>query len=143
MKMSGSAETERRDNIVIGEALIEWRGDHPSKTGERMITTLELRGLANQTRFAHDEMVRFWVSTRRDRLLGLWAGELLGHDGEALEAYADAQVRKALIRGDGMAALKAVYSDLTRHAFPYTMSDLVQKWNECRARAHHDVLAQI
>jgi hypothetical protein len=41
-----------------------------------------------ETRFKHDEEFRFKATTRRNRMLGLWAAKLLGLTGEAAEAYA-------------------------------------------------------
>ncbi len=41
-----------------------------------------------ETRFKHDEELRFRATARRNRMLGLWAAGLLGLTGEAAEAYA-------------------------------------------------------
>jgi hypothetical protein len=41
-----------------------------------------------ETRFKHDEELRFKATARRNRMLGLWAAGLLGLIGEAAEAYA-------------------------------------------------------
>ena len=51
------------------------------------------RGDAFENKFAHDEELRFKATARRNKLLGLWAAELLGKTGEAAEAYAKEVVR--------------------------------------------------
>lgn len=41
-----------------------------------------------ENKFAHDADLQFRVEARRNRLLGEWAGTLLGKEGEELKAYA-------------------------------------------------------
>ncbi|MBI1210889.1 MAG: DUF1476 family protein [Alphaproteobacteria bacterium] len=41
-----------------------------------------------ESKFAHDQDLKFRATARRDKLLGLWAAEKLGLSGEAAEAYA-------------------------------------------------------
>ncbi len=41
-----------------------------------------------EKKFAHDEALQFKVAARRNKLLGLWAAELLGKEGDEAEAYA-------------------------------------------------------
>ena len=41
-----------------------------------------------EARFRYDEELRFKVMTRRNKLLGLWAGRRMGLAGDELEAYA-------------------------------------------------------
>ena len=46
------------------------------------------RSEAYENKFAHDEKLRFKAEARRNKLLGLWAAELLGKEGEEAEEYA-------------------------------------------------------
>ena len=48
-----------------------------------------------ERKFAHDEELRFKASARRNKLLGLWAADLMGRTGEAAEEYA-----KEVIKAD-------------------------------------------
>jgi hypothetical protein len=41
-----------------------------------------------ERKFAHDEELRFKATARRNKLLGLWAAELLGKTGADADAYA-------------------------------------------------------
>ena len=43
---------------------------------------------AFENKYARDEELRFKVDIRRDKLIGIWAAELLGLTGEDAEAYA-------------------------------------------------------
>lgn len=53
------------------------------------------RGDAFERKFAHDEGLRFKAEARRNKLLGLWAAELLGKSGDEAQEYA-----KEVIRAD-------------------------------------------
>lgn len=41
-----------------------------------------------ERKFAHDEELKFRAMARRNRLLGLWAAEKLGKNGDEADAYA-------------------------------------------------------
>lgn len=56
------------------------------------MTTFDSREQALEAMFVHDEEMKFRALARRNRLLGLWAAEKLGKDGEAAQAYAKAVV---------------------------------------------------
>ena len=43
---------------------------------------------AFESKFAHDQQLKFNAMARRNKLLGLWAAEKLGKTGEAAQAYA-------------------------------------------------------
>ena len=52
------------------------------------MSTFDKREEGFEKKFAHDEELRFKASARRNKLLGLWAAEKLGLDGDAAAAYA-------------------------------------------------------
>lgn len=52
------------------------------------MTTFDKRKDAFESKFAHDEELRFKAEARRNKLLGLWAAALLGKSGAAADAYA-------------------------------------------------------
>jgi hypothetical protein len=41
-----------------------------------------------ENKFAHDQELEFKANARRNKLLGLWAAELMGMDGETATEYA-------------------------------------------------------
>jgi hypothetical protein len=53
-----------------------------------MSGAFEKRQKGFESKWAHDEELRFKVFARRNKLLGLWAAGELGLKGEAAEAYA-------------------------------------------------------
>jgi hypothetical protein len=52
------------------------------------MTTFDDRENAFENKYAHDEDLKFRVGARRNKLLGLWAAELMGKSGDAAAAYA-------------------------------------------------------
>ena len=61
------------------------------------MTSFDDRQNAFENQFAHDAELRFKVNARRDKLTGLWAAALLGHAGDAAEAYAKTVVMADLV----------------------------------------------
>ena len=56
------------------------------------MSTFDDRENAFEAKFAHDEEMQFKVNARANKLLGLWAAELLGKTGNAAEDYAKSVV---------------------------------------------------
>lgn len=52
------------------------------------MTTFDERETAFENKFAHDEEMKFKAQARCNKMLGLWAAELLGKSGDAAESYA-------------------------------------------------------
>lgn len=52
------------------------------------MTTFDKREEGFEKKFAHDEELKFKSLARRNKLLGLWAADLLGKTGPDADAYA-------------------------------------------------------
>ncbi|MCA0961059.1 DUF1476 domain-containing protein [Salipiger bermudensis] len=52
------------------------------------MTTFDDRETAFENKFAHDQEMAFRAEARCNKLLGLWAADLLGKTGDEAEAYA-------------------------------------------------------
>jgi hypothetical protein len=52
------------------------------------MTTFDKRKEGFESKFARDEELRFKATARRNKLLGLWAAEKLGLEGQEAENYA-------------------------------------------------------
>jgi hypothetical protein len=57
------------------------------------MTTFDKRKEGYESKFAHDEELKFKATARRNRLLGLWAAEKLGKNADDAQAYAREVVR--------------------------------------------------
>jgi hypothetical protein len=58
-----------------------------------MMTTFDDRENAFENKFAHDAEMQFRADARRNKLLGLWAAELMGKTGAAADDYAKEVVK--------------------------------------------------
>ncbi len=65
-----------------------------------MSGVFEQREESFEQQFVISEEVRFKARARRNKLVGLWAARLLGYEGEAAKARADALVEAQVGRGD-------------------------------------------
>ncbi|WP_238366109.1 DUF1476 domain-containing protein [Mesobacterium pallidum] len=52
------------------------------------MSTFDDRENAFENKYAHDEEMKFKATARRNKLLGLWAAELMGKTGADADAYA-------------------------------------------------------
>lgn len=57
------------------------------------MSTFDDRENAFENKFAHDAEMQFKADARRNKLVGLWAAELLGKSGDDAEAYAKEVVK--------------------------------------------------
>ena len=60
------------------------------------MTTFNQRKKAYEEKFAHDAELGFKAAARRNKLLGLWAAEKMGIEGEAADSYAREVVKADL-----------------------------------------------
>lgn len=79
---------------------------------ERM-ATFDEREKGFEAKFRRDEEFRFKVIARRNKLLGLWAAELLGLEGEAAEVYAKEVVKSDFEKPGDDDVLEKVHGDLS------------------------------
>jgi len=98
------------------------------------MTTFDKREEGFESKFAHDEELRFRATARRNRLLGLWAAEKLGLDGQEAEAYARAVVAADLAVPGDEDVFRKVRADFdakkvqqSDHQIRRTMDELMAK----------------
>lgn len=71
---------------------------------------------ALENKFAHDAEMQFKADARRNKLLGLWAAELLGRSGDGAADYAQKVVKSYFEEGGHEAVYRRVSSDLDNKA---------------------------
>ena len=95
------------------------------------MTTFDDREHAFENKFAHDAEMQFKAEARRNRLLGLWAAELLGKTGDAAAAYAIEVVKSDFEEAGDEDVYRKVSGDLGDKADEATirkqMADLMAK----------------
>jgi hypothetical protein len=103
------------------------------------MTTFDDREKAFQAEFEHDQELAFRIRNRRNRLLGLWAGELMGLKGEALEAYARAAVLAGVEHGRDTDVYGKVHADLIALGVDLSNHRLQKKMDALTALAAEQV----
>lgn len=82
--------------------------DSGEKGKSRTMTMFDDREKAFEAKFHLDQEIQFKVNIRRDKLLGLWAAEKLGLNGDAAKAYALSVVDAEFTEPDHDASHKVV-----------------------------------
>lgn len=78
------------------------------------MSTFDDRERAEEARYALDQETQFKVNARRNKLLGLWAAELLGLSGADAEAYAKSVVIADLEEAGDDDVVRKVRGDLEK-----------------------------
>jgi len=90
------------------------------------MSSFDDRESAFENKFAHDAEMQFKAEARRNKLLGLWAAELLGKSGDDAQAYA-----REVVKSDFQ---EAGHEDVVRKL----KADLGGKADEATIRAKLD-----
>ena len=77
------------------------------------MTTFDDRERAFETKFAHDEDMKFRMIARRNRLLGEWAARQMGLSEAETEAYAKDVIRADFEEAGDEDVIRKVLGDLT------------------------------
>ena len=76
------------------------------------MTTFDDRERAFETKFAHDEEMKFRVIARRNKLLGMWAAAQMGLSEAEADAYAKDVVRADFEEAGDEDVIRKVLGDL-------------------------------
>jgi len=82
------------------------------------MTTFDDRENAFEAKFAHDEEMQFKAQARCNKLLGLWAAELLGMTGDEATAYAATVVKADFEEAGHEDVVRKVAADLGDKSTP-------------------------
>jgi hypothetical protein len=77
------------------------------------MTQFDDRERAFETKFAHDEEMKFRIVARRNRLLGEWAARLMGLSEAEAESYAKDVIRADFEEAGEEDVIRKVLGDLT------------------------------
>ncbi|MDG1129794.1 DUF1476 domain-containing protein [Seohaeicola saemankumensis] len=76
------------------------------------MTTFDDREHAFEAKYAHDEEMKFKAEARRNKLLGLWAAELLGKSADEAAEYARAVIKADFEEAGHEDVVRKVAADL-------------------------------
>ncbi|MEL6365065.1 MAG: DUF1476 domain-containing protein [Pseudomonadota bacterium] len=99
------------------------------------MTTFDNREDAFENKFAHDAELRFKAEARRNKLLGLWAAERMGLEGDAAKEYAATVVKADLEEPGEEDVYRKVKGDLDGKGVSVAEDELRGKMRELLAQA--------
>ena len=103
------------------------------------MSTFDDREHAFENRFAHDEEMKFKADARANKLLGLWAAELLGKSGDDANAYATEVVKADFEEAGHEDVVRKLVADLGDKADADTIR---AKRAELLPQAKHQVMTE-
>lgn len=103
------------------------------------MTTFDDREQAFEAKFVHDAELRFKAEARCNRLLGIWAADLLGHKGRDAEAYAATVIAADLEESGHADVIRKIAADLGHRASPEVIE---AKRNEMMTLAQAQLLEE-
>ena len=94
-----------------------------------------------EAKYALDQDLEFRAGARRNKMLGLWAGGLMGLEGESLEGYARAVVKSDFELPGDEDVLRKVADDLKGAGLATTEGEIRRKMDELLAQAREGIKA--
>ena len=108
--------------------------------GTQKMNTFKDRENAFESKFAHDAEMQFKAEARANKLLGLWAADLLGKSGDAAAAYATEVVKSDFEEAGHEDVYRKVSGDLGDKADEATIR---AKMASCMSEAKSQLLSEV
>lgn len=103
------------------------------------MSTFDDRENAFENKFAHDAQMQFKAEARRNKLLGLWAAELMGKSGDAADDYARDVIAADFEEAGDEDVYRKLAGDLQGHADEETIR---AKMLEMMAEAKSQIMSE-
>ena len=94
-----------------------------------------------ESKFQHDQELRFKVQARRNRLLGEWAGAQLGLAGDALAEYAKSVVAADFEKPGDDDVLQKVLNDFTAKGVDMSAHRVRTRMDELLVEAKRQIMS--
>jgi hypothetical protein len=107
------------------------------------MTTFDDREKQFESKFKHDQELQFKVEVRRNKLLGLWAAELLGLDAAAAAVYAKDMVSTDFQEPGDADVIRKVMGDLAGKGVDMSEHRLRKKMEELMSVAKEQVMKEL
>ena len=106
------------------------------------MTSFEEREKGFERKFAHDEELKFKATARRNRLIGLWAAELMGITGDAAQAYAREVVKADLAEPGDEDVFRKIRADFDAKGVSQSDHQIRRKIDELMGEAIGQIEAE-
>lgn len=101
------------------------------------MTTFDDRKNAQEAKFAHDAQLNFKAEARRNKLLGLWVAEKIGHDNP--DAYAAEVIASDFAEAGDEDVFRKVSGDVAARGADLSEAELRAKMEELRVVAREQI----
>lgn len=106
------------------------------------MTSFEDREKAFERKFQHDQELKFKAEARRNRLLGMWAAEHLGLEGDAATAYAKEVVAADFEEPGPEDVIRKVMGDFKEKSVDVSEHLVRRQLDECMGRAMEQLMQE-
>jgi hypothetical protein len=106
------------------------------------MTQFDDRQRAFESKFAHDEEMKFRVLARRNRLLGEWAARKMGLSQEETDSYAKDVVRADFEEAGDGDVIRKVLGDLTAAGIETDEAEIRQTLEHKAVEARRQIIEQ-
>jgi len=96
-----------------------------------------------EKKYEMDQELQFKAMARRNRLLGLWAAELMGIKGEAAEAYAKEVVKADFEKPGEEDVFDKIMNDLKSKGVSQSDHQVRRKMDELLGVARHQIMTEV
>jgi hypothetical protein len=107
------------------------------------MTTFDDRERAFESKYAHDEDLRFRVIARRNRLLGGWAARLMGLSDAEADGYSKDVIRADFEEAGDEDVIRKLLGDLTAAGVETDESQIREALTHKEAEARRQIMEQI
>ncbi len=107
------------------------------------MATFDDREKAFEKKFEHDEQLRFRAEMRRNKLLGLWAADLMGLAGTEAEAYARQVVEADLEEPGPEDVIRKVKADFEANGIDKSDRQIRRQLEDCEKEAREQVMSEV
>lgn len=104
------------------------------------MSTFDNRENAFENKYAHDEEMKFKVAARANKLLSLWAADLLGKSGDEVGAYTLAVIKSDFEEAGHEDVVRKVAADLGGKS---NADEIREKLAELTITAQHQVMDEV
>jgi len=101
------------------------------------------REKAFEAKYARDEELKFKIAARRNKLLGLWAAELMGLSGEDAQAYAREVIKADFEEAGEEDVYRKIKGDLDARGVSISEHRIRRAMSELLATAEQQVMAEV
>ncbi|KKJ76430.1 hypothetical protein WH95_13195 [Kiloniella litopenaei] len=106
------------------------------------MTNISDREKAFEDKYQHDEELRFKTEARRNKLLGLWAADLMGLTGDAAEEYAKTVIKADLIEPGDEDVKQKVLKDFQSRNVDKSVHQLERQMAELMEEAKKQLMSE-